>query len=200
LRSPLARLEAASPTDQLGGAMSASGRKRKFSPRAHVVRFTPESGQHQSGQALRSALCNVWTAPSWQGLRIVGALTAPTSVALACWWRGRQQHQKPNPQPHLSYDYSCERELEIQMNAHSPEKGQGTKLDQASWHRAKELDVPTNMSLLPLPPRALDSTAKKLGRANRATMRTLARARRLDDIRAIQHRPHRTYSHSDSGE
>jgi hypothetical protein len=27
-------------------------------------------------------------------LRIVGALTAPTSVALACRWRSRPQHQK----------------------------------------------------------------------------------------------------------
>jgi hypothetical protein len=32
------------------------GQKQKFSPRAHVVRFTPKSG-HQSGHALRSAMC-----------------------------------------------------------------------------------------------------------------------------------------------
>src|SRR5437016_2619990 len=31
---------------------------------------------------------------SWL-LRIVGALAAPTSMALACRWRSRPQHQKP---------------------------------------------------------------------------------------------------------
>ena len=33
-------------------------------------------------------------------LRIVGALTAPTSVALLCRWRSRPQHQKPTPRAH----------------------------------------------------------------------------------------------------
>src|SRR5207344_2242380 len=32
-------------------------------------------------------------------LRIVGALTAPTSVALACPWRSRPQHQDPTSHP-----------------------------------------------------------------------------------------------------
>jgi hypothetical protein len=34
-------------------------------------------------------------------------------------------------------------------------------LDQAGWHGAKALVVPSNVSLLPLPPRAPDSTARK---------------------------------------
>jgi hypothetical protein len=34
-------------------------------------------------------------------------------------------------------------------------------LDQAGWHGAKELEIPSNISLLPLPPRAPSSTAKK---------------------------------------
>src|SRR5262249_38697195 len=32
-------------------------------------------------------------------LRIVGALTAPTSMALPCRWRSRPQHQKRTPAP-----------------------------------------------------------------------------------------------------
>src|SRR3972149_5427442 len=32
-------------------------------------------------------------------LRIVGALTAPTSMALMCRWRSRPQHHKRTPRP-----------------------------------------------------------------------------------------------------
>src|SRR6516225_3328660 len=35
-------------------------------------------------------------------------------------------------------------------------------LDQAGWHGAKELKIPTNISLLPLPPRYPNSTAKRI--------------------------------------
>ena len=42
-------------SSNLEPGMSVEGQKRKFSPRAHCVRFTPECG-HQSGHALRSAL------------------------------------------------------------------------------------------------------------------------------------------------
>ena len=34
-------------------------------------------------------------------------------------------------------------------------------LDQAGWHGAKDLKIPSNISLLPLPPARLSSTAKK---------------------------------------
>ena len=47
--------------------MSEMGHKRKSSLRAFDVRFAPVRG-HQSGHALTSALCHVWTAPSWQVL------------------------------------------------------------------------------------------------------------------------------------
>src|SRR6187551_2806367 len=35
-------------------------------------------------------------------LRIVGALTAPTSLALMCRWRSRPQHHKRTSAPHTS--------------------------------------------------------------------------------------------------
>jgi hypothetical protein len=52
-----ARILTAQPIakEGVGQPMSALGHKRKFSPRAHFVRFIPDSG-HQSGHTW-SALC-----------------------------------------------------------------------------------------------------------------------------------------------
>jgi hypothetical protein len=69
------------PVRQDKSAMSALGQNRKFSSRAHVVRFSPGSG-HQGGHASRSALCQQWT-PAPQQNRSLLFLECRLSAASA---------------------------------------------------------------------------------------------------------------------
>ena len=67
-------------------------------------------------------------------LQIVGALTAPTSMALTCPWRSRPQHQE---QTQSSFVLSSEDELSLRALEHQLKRDAG----RCSWIRDFQLFV-----------------------------------------------------------